>query len=104
MVEERPIHLASQQTSPRPSSGTPTSSSLANKKDVAYGVRREIGRNIRRARVKQGITQKEMADYFNANESYYRGVEHGIKEYSLIRLCEIAWLLRVQLSDLVEGV
>ena len=50
----------------------------------------EIGRNIRRYRLKRGWTQEQLAELADLSEGYIRQVEIGIKILSLPALYRIA--------------
>jgi len=64
-----------------------------------------VGENIRKLRLEKGWTQKEAAQIFaNCSESYFRHIENGQKEISLVRVIEIADLFDVTVSELLEGV
>lgn len=64
-----------------------------------------IGLNMRRVRKDMGYTQKEISYLLGStSETYYRGVESGNKEISLLRLLEIADALGCPCADLLEGV
>jgi len=67
--------------------------------------REKIGENIRKFRKESGMTQAQASELLTgAHESYFRSIENGQKDISLIRAIEIADLLGVSLSDIVEGV
>lgn len=62
-----------------------------------------VGDNIRDERLALGMTQKQVAELFNSNESYLREIEKGRKEVSLLRIMEIADVLGCSLHDLIDG-
>lgn len=65
----------------------------------------KIGDNIRRLRKEAGMTQAQASELLTgAHESYFRSIENGQKNISLIRAIEIADLLGVTLSEIVEGI
>lgn len=70
-------------------------------------IRSVVGENVRKIRKEQGLTQKQMGDLLiggPTHESYFRGIETGQKEFSLVRLVEIADTLGVTPSQLLEGI
>lgn len=65
----------------------------------------KIGENIRKVRIKTPLTQADCSALIaGAGESYWRQVENGAKQFSLLRLVEIADALGVPAADLLEGV
>ncbi len=65
-----------------------------------------IGDNVVAARKASGLTQKSMGELLvrkGTCESYWRSIEAGQKELSLIRLIEIASALNVEPSELLRG-
>ncbi|MGB0972856.1 MAG: helix-turn-helix domain-containing protein [Mycobacterium sp.] len=66
-----------------------------------------VGENIRTARVGEEVTQAQAAKLLGedgTHESYFRGVENGHKQISLVRLVEIADALGVAPESLLRGV
>lgn len=76
----------------------------SQRQDVAGHIRNVVGANVRRLRVQSGATQAEMSQMLRSHESYWRGVENGTKQFSLVRLVEIADCLSTSASTLLEGV
>ena len=69
-------------------------------------VRKVIGENVREIRLHQGFTQAQFSKLLvggPAHESYFRGIEAGLKEISLVRLVEIADTMGVPVARLLEG-
>lgn len=63
-----------------------------------------VGENARKARKELGLTQAQVSSMLGSGcESYYRGVESGVKQISLVRLVDIADALGVQPYQLLEG-
>lgn len=64
-----------------------------------------VGENARTIRVGQGLTQAQVSELLGSMcESYYRGIEAGLKQISLVRLVDIADVLGVHPGELLEGV
>jgi transcriptional regulator with XRE-family HTH domain len=64
---------------------------------------REIGHRLRARREEQGWTQAELARRCRLHKAYIGFVERGERNASLINLRRIAKILRVRLSDLLNG-
>jgi ribosome-binding protein aMBF1 (putative translation factor) len=62
-----------------------------------------IGRNIRRSRVVQDITQREMAARLGISQGYISRVERGKKTPSIHKLELISRALNVSLSELTTA-
>ncbi len=60
-----------------------------------------IGNRIRRYRLKQNITQEDLALSIGSTASYICHIEKGSKKPSLNKLVEIARILDVTVNDLV---
>ena len=68
-------------------------------------MRAVLADNVRAARQRAGMTQREVAALVaGAHESYIRGVEAGTKDISLVRAVEIADVLGVTVADLLKDV
>ena len=63
-------------------------------------IRIRFGRAIRRVRENQKINQKEAAERCGLRRAYYRGVEPGMRNVSLVNIEKIAKGLRKSLPDL----
>lgn len=61
-----------------------------------------IGKRIRRARRKAGLTQEELAHKVSISRSYMGYIEQGRNLASLIVLQRIAKRLKIRLSELVS--
>jgi transcriptional regulator with XRE-family HTH domain len=64
---------------------------------------REIGHRLRSRRDERGWTQAELARRCDLHKAYIGFVERGERNVSLVNLRRIARVLRVRLSDLLEG-
>ena len=63
----------------------------------------QLGRNIRKARQKAGITQAEAAEKANIHVNYFARIERGEVNPSYEILEGIAKALKVRLSDIVPS-
>jgi len=59
-------------------------------------------KNLKRARVRRGWTQRELAARAGTKEQYVRHLEAGRKTPSLTLLRKLATVLKVPLAKLVE--
>ena len=62
-----------------------------------------IGRNIRAARTELNITQEEAADRLKISQLHFGRLERGERPISLEMLAQIAAVLGVSLSSLLNG-
>jgi len=64
-----------------------------------------IGEKVKELRLAEGWTQKECAEMFqNCDESYFRSIENGCKDISLVRAIELADFFKISVSELLEGI
>lgn len=64
--------------------------------------RRRIGHQIRVARERRGMSQKHLAEMFEADQSYISNIENGRKNASFKTLHKIASVLEMDVNDLME--
>ena len=67
---------------------------------VSYKV---IGRNIRQARAKAGLTQEQTAERLKISQLHFGRLERGERPASLEQIALIAQTLRVPLASLLNG-
>lgn len=60
-----------------------------------------VGQNVRRWRVKVGLTQEQLAFEAQIDLTYLGGIERGRRNPSLLVLARIAQSLQVKPADLV---
>jgi transcriptional regulator with XRE-family HTH domain len=65
-------------------------------------LRQLFGRNIRRLRVKLGLSQEELAFACGLDRTYIGSVERGERNISLINIGKLAEALRITPSDLLD--
>ena len=68
--------------------------------EVSY---KTIGQNIRRARLKIGLTQEKASQQLGVSTMHWGRIERGERPIKLDRLCAIANVLHVKLSTLLSG-
>lgn len=77
----------------------------ADRREKAATVYALVGYNVRERRLALKMTQRECSELLaGAHESYWRQLESGGKELSLLRLVEISEVLGVNVGDLLKGV
>ncbi len=59
-------------------------------------------KKIRDLRIKNNITQKQMADFFNINFSTYSLKENGKRQFTVQELKALAGIFKVKMDDLIE--
>lgn len=63
-----------------------------------------FGANVRRQRLAQGLSQERLALLAKLDRTYISGVERGVRNPSLKKVCEFARALGVSPAILLEGV
>ena len=61
-----------------------------------------LGLNIKKYREQKGLTQAELAEKLDFSREYICRVERGQKFISLRKLFELATILEIKCSDLVD--
>jgi len=61
-----------------------------------------VGRNVKRIRLKQGLTQEEFAEVSGFSQQYISDLERGLRNPTVITLFELASALRTTPSELVR--
>ena len=64
---------------------------------------KEIGRNIRRYRLKRGMTQEQLAEAAELTSGYISRIENGTKSLRLSTLCRIAETLDTTVQSLLTS-
>jgi transcriptional regulator with XRE-family HTH domain len=65
-------------------------------------MRRLVGRNVRRIRIKKGLTQERFAEVSGFSQQYISGLEQGRRNPTIVTLYELASALGVSHMDLVR--
>ncbi len=70
---------------------------------VAKAITR-LGRRIRRLREDRGLSQEEIAHRAKLDPKHWSALEHGMTNVTFASLVGIADALKINLSELVEGI
>lgn len=65
-------------------------------------MRKLVGRNVRRIRRKQGLTQERFAEISGFSQQYISGLEQGRRNPTVVTLYELASALGVSHVELVR--
>jgi transcriptional regulator with XRE-family HTH domain len=63
-----------------------------------------FGRNVRRHREEQKITQEQLAERADLDQTYISGIERGLRNPGIKNVARLAKALEVPTAILVEGV
>ena len=61
-----------------------------------------VGLNVKRARLKKGLTQEELADRSGFSQQYLSGLEGGKRNPSIVTIYELALALGISHVELVQ--
>ncbi len=62
----------------------------------------QFGKTVRKIRLKQGLSQGDVARRLNLHRSYISGIERGVRNPSLKVIQKIARALEVKINDLIR--
>ena len=65
--------------------------------------RRRLGKNIQRARVARGISQRSFARMIGVSQAYLSAIENGAKNIGFNNLCKIAEGLETTIGELADS-
>jgi transcriptional regulator with XRE-family HTH domain len=65
-------------------------------------MRRLVGRNVRRIRLRKGLTQERLAEICGFSQQYISGLEQGHRNPTIVTVYEIASALSVSYLDLLR--
>lgn len=65
-------------------------------------MRKLVGRNLRRLRLKEGLTQEQFAEISGFSQQYISGLERGRRNPTIVTLYELATALGVSHIELVR--
>ena len=65
-------------------------------------MRKTVGENVRRIRLKKGLTQEQFAEISGFSQQYISGLEHGRRNPTVVTLYELATALGVSHLDLLR--
>ncbi|MFZ0150948.1 MAG: helix-turn-helix transcriptional regulator [Xanthobacteraceae bacterium] len=69
---------------------------------MSEDVRRMVGRNVQRLRIKAGLSQAALAERMGVDRAYVSGLELGQRNPTVVTLWHIAEALGVKLSHFFE--
>ena len=67
-------------------------------------MRKLVGQNVKRIRLKAGLTQEEFADRSGFSQQYISSLENGKRNPTVVTLYELATALGVSHLELMRGV
>jgi transcriptional regulator with XRE-family HTH domain len=67
-------------------------------------MRKLVGQNVRRIRLKKGLTQEQFSDVSGFSQQYISSLEHGRRNPTVITLYELAVALGVSHLDLIRPI
>ena len=67
-------------------------------------MRRLVGQNVKRIRLKSGLTQEKFAEISGFSQQYLSSLENGRRNPTVVTLYELATALRVSHMDLVRPI
>jgi transcriptional regulator with XRE-family HTH domain len=65
-------------------------------------MRKLVGRNVRRIRLEQSLTQERFAELSGFTQQYLSDLERGLRNPTVVTLYELAQALRVEPVDLIR--
>lgn len=65
-------------------------------------MRELVGSNVRRIRIKKGLTQEQFAEVSGFSQQYISGLEKGLRNPTIVSIYELANALGVSHMDLVR--
>jgi transcriptional regulator with XRE-family HTH domain len=65
-------------------------------------MRKLVGRNVRRIRLRKGLTQEELVEICGFSQQYISGLEQGNRNPTVVTIYEIATALGVSHLDLLR--
>ena len=63
---------------------------------------KKFGKNVKIERIKQDLTQENLAELMNVNQNYISSIETGKQNMSLCKILELAEYLQVHISVLLD--
>jgi transcriptional regulator with XRE-family HTH domain len=69
---------------------------------MSEDVRRMVGRNVQRLRIKAGLSQAALAERMGVDRAYVSGLELGQRNPTILTLWHLAEALEVRLRQLFE--
>ena len=63
-----------------------------------------FGQNVRRIRLKRGLTQEKLAELSGLHTNYIGGIERGERNVSVVNIARLALALTCRMADLFSKV
>lgn len=63
-----------------------------------------FGEKVKEYRLKQNLTQEELADMVNLHRTYISLIERGLKNITLLNILKITKALKINVSNLLEDI
>jgi transcriptional regulator with XRE-family HTH domain len=67
-------------------------------------VHARVGLNVRNARLREGISQEELAHASGLDRTYVSGIERGLRNPTVTVLVQLAEVLRITPASLLDGI
>lgn len=65
---------------------------------------KNFGKNVKIARIRKDLTQEMLAEIMNVSQNYIASIEGGRANMSLVKLCELAKILNVNIQELIKDI
>ena len=65
---------------------------------------KNFGKNVKIARIRQDLTQENLAEIMNVSQNYVASIEEGRANMSLVKICELAGILNIEVTSLLENI
>lgn len=66
-------------------------------------MRKLVGRNVRKVREKNGLTQEKLAEISGFSQQYISGLEQGKRNPTIVTIYELSQALGVNYLDLLQA-
>jgi len=63
---------------------------------------KQFGKNVKIERIKQDLTQEELAERMNVSQNYLAGIECGRANMSLAKILELSQFLGIDINVLLD--
>lgn len=65
---------------------------------------KNFDKNVKIARIRKDLTQEMLAEIMNVSQNYIASIEGGRANMSLIKICELAKILNVNIQELIKDI
>lgn len=65
---------------------------------------KNFDKNVKIARIRKDLTQEMLAEIMNVSQNYIASIEGGRADMSLIKICELAKILNVNIQELIKDI